>query len=394
MFGYNFIDLLLVLLIALAVYRGIKIGIISQLFFIFGFFTTFFVSSWILYRILPINNPTTKTIVSIILVVILSVIVGIRIYDQGQKIHWSFRLGRLKGNRFSETIENILGALPSALAMLIFIWLIGTAISRMPFAGLSNSVSDSKIFLFIDSRLPTVPIFFADFNNEINPNKSPTVNLNPKPSISFDYSSTAFNSATKIGSGSVVRITSFNCGGIVTGSGFAVSSDLIATAAHVIAGSSRPIVKFNGLSYVARPIYFNTDLDLAILKVDNLSMPYLSLAKYNTQIGTTVAVIGYPGGNYDSSPGIINDTLAVNAASIYDQGSLGRGIYVIQTSLSDGNSGSPILDANGKVLGIIFSKSIKQTNVAYGLTSVNMLSALQQAKVKQNTVSTGICTSN
>jgi S1-C subfamily serine protease len=215
--------------------------------------------------------------------------------------------------------------------------------------------------------------------------------LQPKPQAAFQYDPQAVALAAGNAASSMVRITSFSCGGIVAGSGFAIAPGLVATDAHVIAGARRPIIKYAGKSYEGVPIYFDAALDLAIVRVPGLPAPALTLASKNVSLDTSAAVLGYPGGNYRVTPGIIRDTRATAGTSIYNQGSFGRGIYLVQTQVDYGSSGGPVVTQNGQVAGIIFSKSIDVKDVAYALTSVHINDALRQVKTSHTRISTGAC---
>jgi S1-C subfamily serine protease len=389
LFGFNWIDAIILLLLILTVIEGLRIGFLSQTFAITGFFGALFLAGWLFPHLLPIHDRTIRTIVNTNAVLLAAGWAGVRSSDFGQDIHWSFRLGKLKGSPKLETTETILGSLPAIAAGLALVWLLGVTISRMPFAGLSNSVSDSRIVQQLTRTLPAAPAVFADFDKGVNPNAQPYVFAQPKPQPSFDYSAADFQAAEA--TAGVVRITSFSCGSITAGSGFVVGTGLVATNAHVIAGSSRPIIKYAGKSYEGTPVYFDANFDLAIVRIQQLDVPALPLADSNAKLQSTVAVLGYPGGNYTALPGIIRDTLAVDARSIYDQGVFGRGVYVIQASIEPGSSGSPVVQPNGQVVGIIFSQSTDRQNVAYALTSVIMAPALQKAQLSHVRVSTGAC---
>jgi V8-like Glu-specific endopeptidase/uncharacterized membrane protein required for colicin V production len=391
MFGFNWVDILIILILILAVIEGLRIGLLAQVFFIGGFFATLFASGWLFPYIIRFHNPTTRTTINIFLVLIVSFIVGYTCMYWGRRIHWSFRLGKLITHQNYKFVETILGSIPSLVAALILIWLLGVMISRMPFVGFSNSVSDSLIIRKLDEILPAVPEVFAEFDRSINPNAQPFVPIVPLHQTTFNYSSSEVNKAATSAAASVVRITSFSCNGIVAGSGFVIGKDLVATNAHVIAGSKRPIIKWAGRSYQAEPIYFNSNLDIAILLVKNLNAPALSLAKANVALDSSVAIVGYPDGNYDVQPGIIRGTRATSSANIYNLGSFNRGVYVIQANIDFGSSGSPVVVSSGQVVGIIFSKSTDSSNTAYALTSNYIYTALKRTSSHQQTVSTGAC---
>lgn len=390
MFGFNWIDLIIVALLAGVVFEGVRIGVLSQLFVIVGFFGALFACGWLFPHIVRFHDLTIRTAVNATLVLLTSVYAAMRSFDLGQGIHWSFRLGKLRPDHRLKRLETALGALPGLVAGLVLVWLLGVMIGRLPFVGLSNSVNDARIMQELTRRLPPVPAVFAEFNSQINPNAQPYVFAQPKPQSSFNYDPQAVRQAANAATRSMVRITSFSCGGIVAGSGFVVAPGLVATDAHVIAGSSRPIIKYHGMSYEGEPVYFDALLDLAILKVQGLHTPPIVLAKSNSSLNSTVAVLGYPGGNFRVVPGIIRDTRATAGTNIYSLGNIGRGVYVVQTQVDYGSSGGPIVTGMGQVAGIIFSKSTEVKDTAYALTSAHISDALQHAGQSRR-VSTGAC---
>lgn len=392
MLGFNWVDAVIVVLLALAAWEGVRIGILTQLCVIIGFFAALFLAGWLVPFAVRFHNPTLRTIANAGLVLVLALYAAMRSFDAAQRIHWSFRFGGLTRHTGFKKVETVLGSVPGVLAGLAVVWLFGVAIGRMPFAGLSNSVSDARIVQLLTRALPPAPAVFAAFNRRIDPNAQPNVFITPKSQPDFSYSNTDFMAATAAAQASVVRVTSFGCGGIIDASGFVAGKELVVTNAHVVAGVKRPIVKYGGRSYAATPVYFDQLLDLAILRVAKLPAPALTLAPATASLNSTVAVLGYPGGNYRAVPGILRDTLAVSATSIYDQGSYGRGIYVVQApGVEYGSSGGPVVLPNGQAVGVIFAQSVDSPQNAFALTSAHILPAVHKAQSSHQSVGTGAC---
>lgn len=379
-------------LLALSVYEGTRIGFLTQIFVIAGSFGALFIGGWLFPHLLPIHDPTLRTVVNASLVLLTATYAGMRSFDLAQKIHWSFRLGKLRANKNYKLAETALGSLPGIAAGLIFIWLIGVAFGRLPFAGFSNSVSDSFIVQQLTRHLPPVPAVFAEFDRQVNPNDQPRVSDKPTPSADFNYSVDEVRAAEAKAAKSVVRITSFGCGGLVSGSGFVAGPELVVTNAHVVAGVKRPIIKYGGDSYEAVPVFFDSGIDLAVLRVRQLGAPALKLAPDRVKADTTVAILGYPGGNYSAAAGIIRDDLSVTSFNIYDQGSFTRAAYGIQTTVKTGSSGGPVVLKDGRAAGMIFSQSTDTPNYAYALTASYLKNALDKTTSKSARVNTGGCT--
>ncbi len=143
--------------------------------------------------------------------------------------------------------------------------------------------------------------------------------------------------------------------GTATGSGFVISSDgYIVTNAHVVEGASSVKVKVgDGDTQTARVVGEDSSADLALLKVAPGSQQFhaLTLAdSSNLHVGDPTYAIGNPYG--------LERTLTTGVVS-----ALGRQISapngfsidnVIQTdaALNPGNSGGPLLDSSGRVIGV------------------------------------------
>jgi S1-C subfamily serine protease len=85
--------------------------------------------------------------------------------------------------------------------------------------------------------------------------------------------------------------------------------------------------------------------------------------------GTQGAVIGYPGGGSErTTPAVVNGTVSAEGRDIYNQNLVTRQVFVLQASVHPGNSGGPLVDLQGRVLGMVFATSASNPNQAYALT--------------------------
>lgn len=387
MAGFNWIDVVIILLLAGSIYYGIRIGFLTLLLILCGFFGGLFLGGWVFPHLLPIHDHTLLTIINGNLVFIFAVFLAFLGYDLGRRVHVSLTL---RGGS-AHKLEAGAGVTLSLGSALIAVWLIAAGIGTLPFAGLSNSANDAYFVQTLDRHLPSVPAVFEEFNKLLDPNATPKVYVKESPNSSIGEAALLPATPEVANAGqSVVRITSFGCGGVVSGSGFAVAPDLIATDAHVIAGVKRPIVKYGTQSYEGVPILFDANLDFAVLKVNKLKAAPLTIASNNVSTGTDVYAIGYPKSIYTISPGIVRNNLQIIGPNIYGVGDISRSVYEIQTNIDDGNSGGPVVLPNGQVAGIIFSKS-DTLDYGYAVTSPSLLSEVKKAGESQNRVGTGVC---
>ncbi len=158
------------------------------------------------------------------------------------------------------------------------------------------------------------------------------------------------------------------------GTGFAISTNgYIITNYHVIANADSIYVQNSrGISFKVIKYYTDPINDIAVLKISDksfshlASMPY-SIKKTSASIGEAVYTLGYPkddvvlGDGYVSSKsGISGDTLA----------------YQVAIPVNPGNSGGPLLDNNGNIVGVIQGKEHKVDGAAFAVKSKYIMEAL------------------
>ncbi len=186
----------------------------------------------------------------------------------------------------------------------------------------------------------------------------------------------------------VVKVTGTGCGGLVTGSGFPIGKGYVVTNAHVVSGTGNHRVETpDGTALRAEVVYFDPDHDVALLYVPDYTSAALDLGP--AERGTQGAVIGYPGGGPESvQPAVVDGAIEAAGRDIYNQKPVTREIYVIQARVRPGNSGGPLVDLQGRVLGIVFATSASQPDQAYALTDDEVTVALQKAHGSQAPIDT------
>jgi S1-C subfamily serine protease len=92
-------------------------------------------------------------------------------------------------------------------------------------------------------------------------------------------------------------------------------------------------------------------------------------------------VIGYPGGGPERiEPAVVDGAVEAVGRDIFSNNSITRQVFVIQGRVRPGNSGGPLVDLTGKVLGIVFATSASDPNQAYALTDDEINSDLNDVK--------------
>lgn len=136
---------------------------------------------------------------------------------------------------------------------------------------------------------------------------------------------------------------------MVTGSGFFVDPrGYIVTARHVIEGANRVVVlTSDGKQLPAIIVRYSTLFDGAVLKVEGIGFPALTFGDSDTvRQGQEVLLLGYPRVDVLGAESVTVTRGIVSALRP------GEGLLQIDAALNSGNSGGPVLNARGEVIGI------------------------------------------
>ncbi|OKL41884.1 S1C family serine protease [Pontibacter flavimaris] len=161
-----------------------------------------------------------------------------------------------------------------------------------------------------------------------------------------------------------------------SGTGFAISADgYVVTSSHVVEGADSIMIENkSGLKYKVSEIYRDEIHDLSILKIADESfegfgkLPY-TFKDTESDLGERVFTLGYPRedivfgeGSLSSASGFEGDTTA----------------YQISIPLNPGNSGGPLLDDKGNLIGVISGKQAGQEGAAFAIKSAYLLQLIEE----------------
>jgi S1-C subfamily serine protease len=196
--------------------------------------------------------------------------------------------------------------------------------------------------------------------------------------------------AIAVSAQNTVEIVATGCGGHRYGSGFAISATQIITNAHVVAGTESVSVKIQGRQAIATVVLFDPSRDVAVLNVSGLNLHAL---KSSNGYDSSVAAIGYPGGGAETvTAGIVDrQPLVIEVPDIYGNRVTGHQVWVTHANLHPGNSGGPLVDSQGAVMGLVFAASTTDTRVAYAMTTNEIQSDLMAAQGRTQAVASGAC---
>ena len=104
----------------------------------------------------------------------------------------------------------------------------------------------------------------------------------------------------------------------------------------------------------AQAVHYDPRNDLAILSVFGLGLEALPLAE-SPRSGTPGAILGYPeNGPYTVRPARLGTTAEVTSSDSYGRGPIRREMTAFRGDVRSGNSGGPVMDADGRVMTTIF----------------------------------------
>ena len=172
-----------------------------------------------------------------------------------------------------------------------------------------------------------------------------------------------------------------------SGTGFLVSSDgLLVTNHHVLTGGKQILAKAEngGLFPVVRVVATDPGNDLALLQLEANNLPCLPLSPPNSaEAGTRIAVIGSPLG----LEGTLTEGIVSARRKLPGQK---REVLQISAAISQGSSGSPVLDAQGRVVGIASFLLAEGQSLYFATPSEKLQTLLRRAGRPPDTTPAGI----
>jgi S1-C subfamily serine protease len=386
----DWLDLIIIILLISAVMRGLQLGLVRQFGSTLGFIGGLFLGALLGDRFLSHFAQTAGA--RAFLTVLLTLGFAMIFSTLGEYLGaiLKYHMPKLV-DRLDEGIGGIVGG----ITLLASIWLAAALFISLPSTTIQTQLHNSAIVSALDKSLPAAPDIIGRIGRLIVPDNFPQVFSGVEPSVNTATSLPSLGSLDAViqkDEPSVVKVEGKGCGGIVEGSGFVASSDLVITNAHVVAGISAPYVLTQQGTFPATVVWFDPNVDFAILRVSGLSETPLSIVNSKVSNGTSGAVLGYPGGGaFDAVPAAVLQDFTADGRNIYDQGQTTRDVYSIKATVIPGNSGGPLINKQGAVIGLVFAQSTTYNQVGYALTTPQFVQGFHQHSKATQAVSTGQC---
>lgn len=388
----NLLDWLLVVLVLAYALSGYWQGFITGAFATTGLLLGGLFGVWLAPVALGDATPSLLVSLGALFIVILSASLGQALLQfLGAKIRDRITWQPVRA------IDAVGGAALSAAAVLLVAWALGVAISGTRIGGITPMVRSSTVLGEVDGVLPASAggvlqafndvvgtSFFPRYLEPFAPERIVEVGPGPKRLLKDPDVTAAATSVLK------VRGTN-DCGRGVEGSGFVYAPDRLMTNAHVVAGVDHPEVIIGDSSVPAEVVYYNPDIDVAVLALDTGTAPVLDFDQ-GGDAREGVAILGYPeDGPYDVQPGRIRAEQRLRSPNIYGNGAVIRQVYSLRGLVRPGNSGGPILSSAGDVVGVVFAASVTDQDTGYALTAEQVSRSAALGRSSNGEVSTGDC---
>jgi S1-C subfamily serine protease len=339
-----------------------------------------------------ISGPRTRLFVTLFLILALVVIGEVAGVVLGRAVRGAIR------NRTLRTFDSVIGVGMQLVAVMVAAWLLATPLTSSDQPNLAAAVRGSKVLAQVDELAPTwlrsVPTrLSALLDTSGLPDVLQPFGRTPIVAVDAPDATLAGDAVVAATRPSVVKIRGVapSCQKVLEGSGFVVSPNRVMSNAHVVAGSDSVTVQVDGQTYDAAVVSYDPNADISILDVPDLESAPLAFAETPAPTGTDAVVMGYPGGGeFDATPARVREIIELKGPDIYRQTTVTREVYTIRGRVQQGNSGGPMINRSGKVLGVVFGAAVDDVDTGFVLTGNEV--SRQLAKVgNSERVPTGAC---
>jgi len=395
------LDVLLLALFLGRLVRGLRAGLIVTVFDAAGLTAGVLTALWMGPRLLALapewaQSAQLRAVALIVLVVAAAAIGDVSFGVLGRRLRAANTATGLR------VLDRLAGGVASVLIVALAAWFVGTAVKPIVPAVVVQAIDGSRILTRVDAVVPPeVGRLVGQATRVLDEAGFPRVfaGLRPEPSLpaTSPDAGVAAAGGVRRAAFAVVKVQAIasQCGRVQEGSGWVAAPERVVTNAHVVAGAESVTLQVRGVGDRLRAtvVTFDADLDLAVLAVPGLDAEPLRRAGVQPP-GTTVVAAGFPlDGPYEATPMTVRGTLSASGDDIYGRSGVTREVYALYGDVQPGNSGGPLLTAEGRVAGTVFAKSVADPTTGYALTDAASDAVLDAAASDNTPTSTGACTS-
>lgn len=388
-----FLDLALVALIVLSLIGGWRSGALASVFAAIGVVAGLVVALAIAPFALDVTDSRVLRIAILVLLVVGFVAVGnIAGSAAGAQVRGSVR------RRWVRRVDSLFGAAFQALAMSLVLWFISIPLAASVQGPVGDTLRASKVFGTIDQVAPAgisqMPLRMSAMLDQsglppLVPPFGPRVAQVDAP----DPARVRESMLAEVRP-AVVQVLgdSSVCQRRLTGSGFVIDDDYVLTNAHVVAGTN--VVALDTVIGVkeAEVVLYDPDVDIAVLHSPQLGIDPLQWSAQELLPNDATVILGYPqSGPFEAAPARVRGRLNISGPDIYAAGRVDREAYAIRGSVRQGNSGGPLVDVDGDVVGMIFGAAMDNAETGYALTASQVRERIDDVRTLRVPADTQAC---
>ncbi|GAB3180277.1 MarP family serine protease [Nesterenkonia halophila] len=304
-------------------------------------------------------------------------------------------LQRLTRSPTVRTLGALIGGVLNLVVAGLVIAALSFSVGAMGFPQVNQHMRQSHVLQAIDGAVPdAAEMWFAQVRTLVLESEIPQIAQPLVPQRDEAPDAVELSDGAEEAAGSVARVVGVaeQCGQSQSGSGFVVSPTRVVTNAHVVAGVGSPSVELpDGQVVTGRVVHFDPRQDLAVLAVDELQAEPLEFDD-PMEVGESGYIMGYPaGGPFQSGSAVVQARDVSAIEGIYGGPSSSLEVYQLNAEVRQGNSGGPLLDADGDVVGVVFARALEGDAVGFALTAGQAGEVLTEPGQYTETVSTGQC---
>jgi S1-C subfamily serine protease len=392
--SFTYLDYALIVFALISVYNGWRRGLILGIFSVAGLLLGIWIANSSLDVIYGASNEVNAKRITITSIIFL---VGIFLGSAVGAIIGAFTQ-RLIARGPIKLLNKITGSGFAIVTWALVVWLISGFLSGLPVSRITAEINDSTVIAKLDELAPNELRDYAEAARSfVITSQLPEVAINAivGPDVSEPDAAILANENIAEAIKSVARIESISeeCNTKLSGSGFVISDNLVVTNAHVVAGITKPNVRIGGKGKAVsgKVIYFNPDVDLALIRTTKLTAPALTFGE-DLQRNDMAVVAGFPGGGSLSMvPARVKAVASSVDSNIYGLGQFSRELYVLRADVKQGDSGAALINDLGQLTGVIFAASATEVSIGYALTNAELRRALESGENVTESADTGEC---
>ncbi|MFD8496889.1 MarP family serine protease [Amycolatopsis sp. NPDC059657] len=393
----NWVDVVVLLLAVLAAVSGAFQGVIIALPSLLGVILGAIAGIKLAPLVVELfTHPAAKVAFAVATVVFLVALGETLGVWAGRRLRQKINPEKLSG------LDKSLGAIVQAAVVFVIAWLIATpltTVSGLP--GLAKAINGSAVLGGVNDVMPPAaqgfpsqlrklldasgfPSIVDPFQRAETPDAEP-----PDPALQA-------RAVVQDVHPSVVKIrgNAPSCSRALEGSGFVIAPHRVMTNAHVVAGTDETWIETTKGKFPAKVVYFNPEVDIAVLSTPRFEAPPLPLAPDQAKGGDNAIVLGYPlDGPYTATPARVRGRINLRGPDIYEANTVQRDVFTVRAGIRSGNSGGPMIDPTGQVIGVVFGAAVEDPETGFTLTANQVRSEVAAAPSQTAQVSTGSCAS-